>query len=168
MEFDDVIKIRTATRKFSNKKVDKETIKKILSAGILAPTAKNLQPEKIFVLQSREAKKKVDKLTPCRYNAPVCMLVCADKDIVWQKGDYSTLEMDATIVATHLILEATNLGVDSVWVRNFEPKQAQKEFNLGENVIPICMIQLGYRAPDCPNNPMHNKRKNIEEVVKFL
>lgn len=104
----------------------------------------------------------------CGYNVPVCMLVCADKDIVWQKGDYSTLEMDATIVATHLILEATNLGVDSVWVRNFEPKQAQKEFNLGENVIPICMIQLGYRAPDCPNNPMHNKRKNIEEVVKFL
>ena len=50
MEFNDVIRKRTATRKFSNKKISQEDIIKILEAGNLAPTAKNFQPHYIYVV----------------------------------------------------------------------------------------------------------------------
>lgn len=46
MNFEDVIRKRTAVRKFSNEVVEKELIQKILESGSLAPTAKNLQPQK--------------------------------------------------------------------------------------------------------------------------
>ncbi len=78
--FEKVIRTRTAVRKFSDKIVSDEMIKKILEAGRVATTAKNMQPQEIYVLKSKEALERIDKATPCRYNAPICLLVCADKD----------------------------------------------------------------------------------------
>ena len=62
MEFEKVIRERTATRKFSNKLVEKDIIDKILEAGRIAPTAKNLQPIKIYVVQSEEGLKKLKSI----------------------------------------------------------------------------------------------------------
>ena len=115
-DFETVIRKRTATRKFKNQPVDSEKINKILEAGRLAPTAKNLQPQKIYVASSDEALAKIDQVSPCRYGAPTVLIVCSDKNIAWSKDDYSTFEMDACIVAMHMMLEATNVGVDNIWI----------------------------------------------------
>ncbi len=168
MEFEDVIRNRTATRNFKTDKIEKSKIIKILEAGRLAPTAKNLQPQKIYVAQSSESLEKIDKVSPCRYGAPVCLMVCSDKNIAWKDSEYSSFEMDAAIVATHMILEATNLGVDSVWVRYFNVLDVQKEFNLPSNIIPICLIMLGIRADDYGGNPLHNQRKNLNEIITYI
>lgn len=168
MEFNDVIKKRTATRKFSNKKISQEDIEKILKAGNLAPTAKNLQPQFIYVVISEEGLKKIEEITPCRYNAQCCLLVCSDKEKAFHKEDYSTFEMDATIVATHMILEAANLNIDSTWIEAFDKNETKNVFDLDDNIEPVCIINLGYRTDDCPENPMHNQRKNINEMVKYI
>lgn len=168
MEFNDVIKKRTATRKFSNKKISQEDIEKILKAGNLAPTAKNLQPQFIYVVISEEGLKKIEEITPCRYNAQCCLLVCSDKEKAFHKDDYSTFEMDATIVATHMILEAANLNIDSTWIEAFDKNETKNVFDLDDNIEPVCIINLGYRTDDCPENPMHNQRKNINEMVKYI
>ena len=60
MEYEKVIKERFSTRKFKNDKVSDETLKKILEAGNFAPTAKNIQPQKIYVVRSEEGLKKID------------------------------------------------------------------------------------------------------------
>lgn len=168
MEFNDVIKKRTATRKFSNKKISQEDIEKILKAGNLAPTAKNLQPQFIYVVISEEGLKKIEEITPCRYNAQCCLLVCSDKEKAFHKEDYSTFEMDTTIVATHMILEAANLNIDSTWIEAFDKNETKNVFDLDDNIEPVCIINLGYRTDDCPENPMHNQRKNINEMVKYI
>ena len=81
MEFSQLVKDRYSCKKYSSKQVDKETIVKILEAGRLAPTAKNLQEEHVYVLQSEESLAAVDSVTPCRYGAPVVLLVAFDKSI---------------------------------------------------------------------------------------
>ena len=116
MEFEEIIRKRTSTRKFKDKKLEKEKLDKILEAGRVAPTAKNKQPQKIFVVESEIGLKKIDKASPCRYNAPVVLMVCSDKSIAFHKENYSTYEMDATIVATHMMLEATNIDVENIWI----------------------------------------------------
>ena len=58
MEFEDIIRKRTAVRKFSDKKIEQELLNKILEAGRLAPTAKNNQPIKIYVVNSNEGMEK--------------------------------------------------------------------------------------------------------------
>lgn len=168
MEFERVIKERFSTRMFKTTKIKEEDLKKILEAGRLAPTAKNLQPQKIYVIQTEEGLNKIDKITPCRYNAQTCLLVCSDKNIAWTNENYSSYEMDACIVATHMLLEATNIGINNIWIRMFKREEVQKEFNLKENIIPICIIPLGYKKEECKPSPLHTIRKDIKETVEYI
>jgi len=167
MEFEKVIRERTAIRKFKSDPIKKEELDSILEAGRIAPTAKNIQPQKIYVVQSGEGIEKIDKVTPCRYNAPTVLVVCGDKEKAFQKEDFSTYEMDACIVATHMMLEATNIGVGSIWIELFDGEKLKQEFNMDNSIEPICLIPLGYVADNYTGNPMHNVRKNIEEIVEY-
>ena len=66
MEFKEVIRERFSCRKFSAKEVEREKLDAVLEAGRMAPTAKNLQEQHIYVVQSEEALAKIDRVTPCR------------------------------------------------------------------------------------------------------
>ncbi len=167
MEFEKVIRDRFSARKFRDDLISDDKLNKILEAGVLAPTAKNNQPQKVYVVKSKEGLSKIDKATPCRYNAPICLIIASDKNIAWSKDNYSTFEMDATIVATHMMLEATNVGVDNIWIEMFDKDIIKKEFDLDSNVEPICLIPLGYKTSDCIPSPMHSKRKNISDIVFY-
>ena len=168
MDFEKVINERFSTRSFKSDVVSDELITKILEAGRIAPTAKNKQPQKIYVVKSSDGLNKIDQVSPCRYNAPVVLLICSDKSIAWRSGDYSTYEMDATIVATHMILEATNIGLNSVWVEMFDKKKTKELFNLEENIEPICLIPIGYKEDGVVPSPMHTSKKSLEEMVKYI
>lgn len=168
MEFESVVKERTAVRKFKDEKIKKEELDKILEYGRLAPTAKNLQPQKIYVLESPDAIKKINDASPCIYGAKTVLLVCSDKSIAFTKEDYSTYEMDACIVATHMMLGATSVGVDNIWIEMFDKDKIKEYFNLPNNIEPICLIPLGYRSDDYKGNPLHNIRKDITDTVEFI
>lgn len=167
MEFEDIIRKRTSVRKFSDKKLEQDKLDKILEAGRIAPTAKNNQPFKIYVVNSDEGLMKIDNASRCRYGARTVLIICGNKEEAYHKGDYSTYEMDSCIVATHMILEATNIGVDNIWVESFDGDILRDEFNISSDYIPVCLLPLGYKALDCPINPLHEKRKTIEEIVEY-
>ena len=167
MEFEDIIRKRTSVRKFSDTNLEKEKLDKILEAGRLAPTAKNSQPFKIYVVNSEEGLLKIDNASRCRYGAKTVLIVCGNREEAYHKGDYSTYEMDSCIVATHMMLEATNIGVDNIWVESFDENVLRENFSIPTEYIPVCLLPLGYKAVDCPINPLHEKRKNIEEIVEY-
>ena len=167
MEFEDIIRKRTAVRKFSDRNVEQDKLDKILEAGRLAPTAKNNQPFKIYVVSSEEGIMKIDKASRCRYDAKTVLIICGNIEEAYHKGDYSTYEMDSSIVATHMMLEATNVGVDNIWIELFDENILREEFNIPSEYIPVCLLPLGYKTDDCPVNPMHEKRKNIEAIVEY-
>ena len=167
MSFEEIIRKRTAVRKFSDKKLEKEKLDKILEAGRLAPTAKNSQPIKIYVIKSEEGISNLDKATRCRYGASTVLIVCGNKEEAYHKVEYSTYEMDSCIVATHMMLEATNVGVDNIWIESYDENILRKEFDIPNEYIPVCILPLGYKIDDCPINPMHDKRKSIDELVEY-
>jgi len=167
MEFEKVIRERTAVRKFKNEQIKSDELNSILEAGRLSPTAKNIQPQKIYVVQSKDGIEKIDKISPCRYNAPTVLVICSNKDIAFKKDDYSTFEMDACIVATHMMLEATNVGLGSIWIEMFDKKLLKQEFSLDENIEPICLIPIGYKEDNYSFSPMHSIRKDLNEIVEY-
>lgn len=167
MEFEKVIQDRKATRKFSSTKIEKEKLDKILEAGRIAPTAKNLQPFKIYVIESEAGLKKIDKSSPCRYGAQTVLLVCGDKDKAYVKNGNPIYVMDASIVTTHMMLEATNIGVDNIWIEMFDEEIIRKEFNIPDNLIPVCLLPLGYKSKLCPPSPFHKIRKSIDKLVEY-
>ena len=67
MDFRKVVENRYSCKSFDGRKVEQAILDRILEAGRVAPTAKNLQEQHIYVLQSDEALEKVDMVTPCRY-----------------------------------------------------------------------------------------------------
>lgn len=168
MELEEIIKNRFSCRKFSDRIVEKEKIDKILEAGRIAPTAKNIQPVKIYVVQSEQGIEKLDKATMCRYGAKTVLVICGDKETAFRDGDYSSYEMDASIVTTHMMLEATNIGVDNIWIRLFDGEVLRKEFNIPDNLIPVCLLPIGYKIDECKPSHLHETRKNIEEIVEYL
>lgn len=167
MELEEVIKNRFSCRKFSDKIIKKDILDKILEVGRLAPTAKNNQPFKIYVVQSEEGINKLDKATMCRYGARTVLLICGDKKTAFRDNEYSSHEMDASIVTTHMMLEATNLGIDSLWIRLFDGNILRKEFNIPENLIPVCLLAIGYKKEECIPSKLHSIRKEIKELVEY-
>ena len=170
MEFKEVIKNRYSCRKYSDRQVEKEKLQAILEAGRLALTAKNLQEQRVYVLQSEKDLAKIDKVTPCRYGAPTVLVVAYDKNNVYTyPGERmnSGIE-DASIVATHMILAAADEGVDSCWLNRLDPDELAAELGLPENEEVLMALDLGYAAEGAGPGPNHYSRKLLEETVKFL
>ncbi len=170
MEYSELIKERYSCKKFDGKKVEKEQLLEILEAGRLAPTAKNLQEQHIYVVESSENIAKIDKWTPCRYNASTVLVVAFDKTNVftYPGGNRDSGIEDATIVATHMILAAKNVGVDSCWINNFNPEELAKELDLPENEEILMIMDLGYAAEGGKPLANHSNRKPIEETVTYM
>ena len=170
MEFKEVVKNRYSCKKYRDDKVEPEKIEAILEAGRLAPTAKNLQEQHIYVLQSEEMLAKIDAVTPCRYNAPTVLVVAFDKNNVFTyPGDKrDSGAEDASIVATHMILAAADEGVDSCWVNFFDPDKAAELLGLPENEEVLMLMDLGYAAEGSGPLANHDSRKPLEETVTYL
>ena len=170
MDFKDVIKNRYSCKKYSARPVEPEKLEAILEAGRLAPTAKNLQEQHIYVVQSAEGLAKVDAVTPCRYGAPTVMVVAFDKNNVftYPGGKRDSGVEDATIVATHLILAAADQGVDSCWVNFLDPEKMAETLGLPENEEVLMVMDLGYAAEGAGPLPNHASRKPLAETVSYL
>ncbi len=172
MEFEDVIKGRYPVRHFSDREIEQEKIDKILEAGRLAPTAANFQPQRIYVIKSKEGLGRINKVCRMTYDSPVVMLVCADLNESWKirmDDNFDSAEMDVAIVGTHLMLEAWNLGIGSCWIRAFNSLDIREEFEFPANIKPIFLLSLGYMADDStPNDKMHNSRKDLDETVTYM
>ena len=168
MDFEKLVNERYTVRSYSEEKVDKMQILKIIEAGRRAPSAKNIQPLKIYVCVSPAALKKVDEVSPCRYGAPVAFIVCSSKDKAWSKEGYSSYDTDASIATTYMMLESTNLGLGSVWVGMFDTAKTKEVFNIPEEYTPINMLMVGHKKEGTKPLPSHNERKIMTELVEFL
>ena len=170
MKFIELAKNRYSCKNFDGRQITKEQLDAILEAGRIAPTAKNLQEQRIYVVQSEEGLQKIDKLTPCRYGAATVLVVAYDKENVFTypgEKRNSGVE-DASIVATHMMLAAKAEGVESCWVNFFDPDLAAKELGLPENEEILMLLDLGFAAEGAGPLENHGKRKELAETVAFL
>ena len=170
MEFKEVVKKRYSCKKFSDRQVEPDKLAAILEAGRVAPTAKNLQEQRVYVIRTEEVLAKIDAVSPCRYGAPTVLVVAFDKDNVftYPGGKRDSGVEDATIVATHMILAAADAGVDSCWVNFLDPEVLAQTLGLPENEEVLMVMDLGYAAEDAGPLPNHSSRKEISETVSYL
>ena len=170
MEFKEVIKKRYSCKKYSDRQVENEKLAAILEAGRLAPTAKNLQEQHIYVIRSAELLAKIDAATPCRYGAPTVLVVAFNKDNVftYPGGRVNSGVEDASIVATHITLAAADEGVDSCWLNFFDPDKLAAELGLPENEEILMLLDLGYAAEGAGPLANHGSRKDLSETVSWL
>ena len=172
MAFIDLCRERYSVRQYDTRPVEDEKLALILEAGRLAPTACNYQPQRIYVIQSEAACKKLSGLTRMTYNAPVSLLVCYDKNESWKNTlktfgeEYEGGEMDACIVGTQMMNMATELGLGTLWARGFNAQQIHDAFDLPENIVVSFLLNVGYPAANSANR--HTPRKDLSATVTEL
>lgn len=169
MNFLEIAKSRYSVRNYTSQKVEREKLEKILSAAHVAPTAANLQPVRLIVVQEAEGLSKIGKAANI-YGAPLAIIVCSEQAKAWTRpfDGKQTADIDASILTDHMMLEATDLGLGSLWVCYFKPDVIREEFQLPDTLEPINILAIGY-ANGSPASPERHatQRMPLDELVHY-
>ncbi len=169
MSFLELAKKRYSVRQYKQNKVEEEKLLKILEAGRVAPTGCNNQPVKLIVVQEKTGLNKLRKGANI-YGAPLAIIICGDRNEAWIRpyDRKSIIDIDASIVTDHMMLEATELGLGTVWICYFDPRVIKQEFNLPDNIEPINILAVGYAAGNASSPARHDTdRKSLNEIVSY-
>ena len=170
MNYPDLIKTRYSVRDYSDAQVEEEKLRMVLEAGRVSPTATNAQPQRVYVLKSKEAIDKIRSLTKMAFNAPIVLMIGCDMDVAWKSpftGD-SIAETDAAIVTTQMMLQAADIGLGTCWVGYFDPAEVAEAFYIPKNVKLYALLPLGYPAEGNVPSPRHEDRLPLEATVTEL
>lgn len=172
MEFLELAKERYSCRKLTDRKVEKELLDKIIEAAIAAPTAVNKQAFKIWVLESEEAKQNISQVTRFTFGAQTYLLVGYKSEDAWtRKYDQRNFaDVDAAIVATHMMMEIQDLGLATTWVGHFNAPLLKELYPEMREYGLIALFPVGYAEQSEEGMPSvrHSERKTKEELVKVL
>ena len=169
-DFLELAKRRYSCRAYKPDKVREEDLQKILEAGRVSPSAHNNQPYEIRVIRDESTIKKLQQAGNL-FDAPLVLLICGDTARAWKNSyddAFQSTQVDASIVTDHLMLEATDLGLDTLWVCKFDRAVVRQVFELPANLEPINILLIGY-GKDEPKSPdRHDQtRKKMEALVRY-
>ncbi len=159
MDVFDAIKERRSIRRYTGEPIEKDDIEKMVEAARLAPSAKNLQPWKLVIIQHPKV---LEELVP----------ICQGQEFVSESGAFiigmvegtKWSEIDLTIAMDHLSLEAVELGYGSCWIGAFDKDGVKNKFDLPEDHEPLVCMTVGVpeKKPEPPT------KKAIDELVDWV
>jgi nitroreductase len=178
MNFTELVIKRQSVRKYSNKVVEKEKIKRCLEAARLAPSASNSQPWKFIIIDEPELKNKVAKETfdkiasfnKFTVEASVIVVITLEKvKLITQLGQRIKKKewklIDIGITAEHFCLQAEEEGLGTCMLGWYNEKPIKKLLNIPDKKSIALIISVGYAT----ENYKHRKktRKSIENICSY-
>jgi len=165
MDLLELIKNRYSCRSYQPTSVEQDKLDYIMECVRLAPSAVNKQPWKFRFVSSEEDRKIICQCYNREWfaTAPIVVIASILHDEEWVRSDGKHHgDIDIAIAVEHFCLAATELGLGTCWVCNFDAELCKKSFGLGENEEAAVLIPIGYPADDLKEK----KRKAIEEICK--
>lgn len=170
MNLKELIENRYSVRTYSSKTVEDDKLNYILECARLAPSACNFQPWQFYVVANADKKQEVIKSYEREWvkNAPIFIIVCADKSQSWERADgKNSSDIDASIAAEHICLATAEQGLGTCWICNFKAEILSEALNLPKHIEPIAIFPIGYIDTEKSNVP-EKKRKTLAEVTKWI
>ena len=166
MTFIDLARERYSERRFAATPLEPEKLDLILEAGRVAPTACNNQPQRILVVDTPEGLAKMDRCTACRFGAPCVLVLAYDMTAAARNPDVVDFGIvDTSIVATHVMLQAQELGIHSCWVGLIDPSELRRQFGIPKTHRIIAVMPLGYPSQQSRPAPLHERSLPLEALV---
>ena len=138
---------RKSVRTYLDKEVEKEKIDLMLRAGMAAPTGKNIQPWEFVVVTDRA---RLDSMAAA---LPYAKMLAKARNAIVVCGDSARSSywyLDCSAAAQNILLAAESLGLGAVWTAAYpyedRMQAVRKYINLPRNILPLCVIPLGYPA----------------------
>lgn len=171
MNFLDLAKNRFSVRKYKSDPIPEKDLLYVLEAGRIAPSAVNYQPWHFLVIKETENLKKIHKLYHREWfrEAPVVIVVFADHSQSWKRtpDGKDHADIDAAIAADHMTLAATDKGLGTCWVCNFDKQKTIDHFNLPDHLEPVAFLPVGYPGEETDINRHDSKRKPFKDIVSW-
>ncbi|TFF90717.1 MAG: nitroreductase [Promethearchaeota archaeon] len=168
MEFYEVIKKRRSYRFYTEKKPEKDQIKRVLDAARLAPTWANMQGVEYVVVQNLETVKKIwEAIGQKKKFAEAPMFIVG---IIPESGSGTNLNgekyygVDFGICFEHLILAATAEGLATCWIGWFDEEKIKNILEIPKKYRVMGLTPLGY--PTKQKGEIHD-RKALEKIVHY-
>jgi len=164
MNFLELVKARYSCRSYKPAAVEQETLDYVMECVRFAPSAVNRQPWKFRIVSSEEDRKKICQCYNREWmtTAPVVVIASVLHDEEWVRYDGKHHgDIDIAIAVEHLCLAATEKGLGTCWVCNFDAELCKQAFGLDPNEEAAVLIPIGYPADEAKEK----KRKTMEEIV---
>lgn len=170
MSFLELAKARYSCRKLTDKEIEPEKVERILQAAIAAPTAKNIQPYKIWKVTSPEAMAKLKQTTNFIFGAGLALIVGIKYDDAFVRpfDNVNFAQIDGAIVGTHIMLAVQDEGLGTTWVGYFDAPKLQELFPEMQGYELVAIFPIGYPADGAKPSNRHEDRKNISDAVTEL
>lgn len=164
----ELITKRYSERRYSQQAVADADLEYILSCANMAPSAVNKQPWHIYVLRGEKLVQFGDVYRRETFKeAPLCLVVTGNHNESWHRSDGKDhCDIDISIVSDHIIMAATERGLNTCWVCNFDIEKCKSFLQLPDNEEPMVLIPMGYAMPGTEPNP--KKRKALNEIVTYI
>ena len=179
MDLFETISGRRSTRRFEDRDVEEEKLKKIMDAVRQAPSWSNMQCWRFIIIRELSLRAEISELTyvesllaPLGYKvnpakkgiteAPVVMIDCADPSLsgnLWNQPYYMT---DLGIAAQNLMLAAHALGLGTVFVWVFDEEKLKKLLAIPGDIRVVGMFPVGYPKIQKKEGP---PRKELREIT---
>jgi len=167
MELMEAIRQRRSVRKFEERNVPDEIIKKLVEIANLAPSAGNLQARDFIVVKekrTREALARAALNQEFVAEAPVDIVVCTNEKKVARYGSRGKslyTYQDSAASAMLIMLAALEYGLGTCWVGAFDEEEVRKILGIPDYARPVIIIPIGYPA----EKPEMPKRAPIETFL---
>lgn len=142
MDIMDVIKKRRSLREYSDKKIPKEALEKLVDAARFAPTARGVEPWEFVVVTKPEILKRIGEITDHGKfisKSSACIAVfCSDTKYYLEDGSAAT---------ENILLTAASLGIGSCWVAGDKKPYCEeiiKLLGVPSGFKLVSLISLGY------------------------
>lgn len=164
---------RCSVRNYSSKPLPQETIEYILECARLAPSAVNFQPWKLYLITPDSPKALREGILKCYdrewiKTAPYFLIAVIDHETSWHRRndgkDHG--DIDIAILTEHICLSASEQGIGTCWVCNFNAELCKEVLQLGEAEEAAVLIPFGYPAEEW--TPAEKKRKGMDEILVKL
>lgn len=172
-DFINLCRARRSVRHYETRPVEEEKIDYILNCALRAPSAVNYQPWRLIVVRDKTAKQALATCYNREWfkNAPLYIIVCTDEAVAWtRKGDGKNHgDIDAAIIAEHIVLAVTATGLGSCWVCNFDTTEMShflKQY-VNENTHAVAILPIGYPSEESQATPI-SERLPKEEIIQTI
>jgi len=172
MKVMEAIAERRSIRSFSVQPVEEEKLLRVLEAGRLAPSARNMQDWKFVVVKDPGLRRRLAEAARNQEfvgQAPVVIAACGTSDYVMTCGQL-TYPIDVAIAVDHMTLAAVEEGLGTCWIGAFYEDKVKEILGVPPTVRAVALLPLGYPAETAKNArdmPMHKPRKPLDEIVVY-
>jgi nitroreductase len=166
MDVFEAIKTRRSIREYQEREVEEEKLQKVLEAGRLAPSAKNIQEWRFVVVRDKETREKLARAARNQAfvaQAPVSIVGCAIITDYRMTCGQRAYPIDLAIAVDHMTLVAVEEGLGTCWIGSFFEDHVKEILGIPEEVRVVTLLTLGYSS----FQPSAKPRLPKERIISY-